>query len=345
MWSGTFSVATSGTFSVAIDTAPVGLDPKKSELPILELGIPWFRSTSEAELLAALSRHPSLGDDEGWISGCSDSRWDFSNTGKEGEFVGAPGPSSSMEPWRVLRAANVRSYEIVDTRAAPKYVVPCQALSSTSKGLVGNRSSGYTLAPEHPSIVFRYPSRNDDSRTMIATMLPTSGWFYSTGYVHGVRHRKGTRARDLLALLALLNSPILDWWTRRFSDRHVNAPIVNQLPLPAWTVADREYAARRASDVLRRLGARNVHAVGTLPGECDEATPMYRLRAEIDACVARGFGLNSNEVETVLADFSDKGVSQQHRRELLTIIRANGCRPDVLSRQGEERRGNDHEHK
>ena len=62
---------------------------------------------------------------------------------------------------------------------------------------------------------------NDNTRTLIAAVLPESGYLYSKGYAHGLRTPAAGNDCDLLALLGYLNTFIADWWCRRFVDRHV----------------------------------------------------------------------------------------------------------------------------
>jgi hypothetical protein len=167
-------------------------------------------------------------------------------------------------------------------------------------------------------VTFRHVSRNDDTRTMIATMLPASGYLYCAGYVHAVAHEPGTSVRHLLALLGYLNSFTCDWWARRIVDRHVTAPAINNLPIPDWDTDQLEHVADIAAGLTRRGG------IETLPGghqveSSDELLGQSHseLVADIEVSVADGFDLSQADLEVVLGDFSEKACPAELRGEIV----------------------------
>jgi len=163
--------------------------------------------------------------------------------------------------------------------------------------------------------VYRYASRNDDSRTLIATALPDQGYLFSKGYVSGVVTPDSTE-RDLMALLALMNSWTCDWWVRRFVDRHVTKQIIENIPLPDWDESTRDRVAGLASYLLEAVevlpGGRPVPAKASADSRTDAVVAIEML-------VLEGFGLDQHDLETILYGFSD-----------------NGCPPAVRSRLVEE---------
>jgi hypothetical protein len=177
---------------------------------------------------------------------------------------------------------------------------------------VEKRFGAAALSATHPTIVYRYPSRNDDSRTLIATALPDQGYLFSKGYVSGVVTVDSTE-RDLMALLALLNSWSCDWWVRRFVDRHVTKQIIDNIPLPDWDEKTREHVAGLVSVLLAE--------VKTLPGgrplPAQAAASRAEAFVEIEMTVLSGFGLDSHDLATILCDFSDNGCSPAVRAHLL----------------------------
>ena len=173
------------------------------------------------------------------------------------------------------------------------------------------------LSPKHPIIVFRYPSRNDDSRTIIATAVPEAGFLFSKGYVHGLVHEPMASVESVLALLAYLNSLVADWWSRRFVDRHITNPIIENLPIPAWSSEQRSSAASLASELLAR------HGINSVPGEPKltrdpvlSAQDDVEIRAAIERLALTGFDLGPDDLETILADFSATGCSGELRASL-----------------------------
>lgn len=132
------------------------------------------------------------------------------------------------------------------------------------------------------------------------------------GYVHGIAHKPDTSATELLALLALLNTNTEDWWARRFVDRHVTAPVVNNLPLPNLDLQDLQGLAERAAVILVRNG------YSRLGGDIDVAAiardskhaqdSLEQLLGQSEAVVARGFGLTAEDIDLIRSDFSEKGM-------------------------------------
>lgn len=269
--------------------------------------IPWFENPGDKSLFNKLRIFPRLKSGLGWIRATHDARWDFRSTGPDAKLASSVGSGDS---WRVLMTRHVDSYSI---RAAPKskqFVSDLGAASVQALG-VSYRDDKWVLSEGHPKLIIRHPSRSDDTRTMIATALPESGAFPNKGSVHAVSHASGTKTEAVLALLGLLNSATLDWWVRRFVDRHVTAPVVNNLPVPAWSTETIGRVASLVSTLLVRsgyttiAGGENVEAWSTLGGQSDRSD--YHLLAEIEAAVAEGFGLAPEDIDSVSCDFSEKG--------------------------------------
>jgi hypothetical protein len=146
--------------------------------------IPWFSSPDDRPVFDRLRGFPRLGGGDGWTSGTADSsRWDFSGSGPHKLFATSVDPGKG---WRVLMARHVEPYRI--TRGGPfqRFIPDPKKLVPLNLG-VTLEGGEPVISPNHPVIVFRYPSRNDDTRTLIATALDGRGFLYSKGYVHGLR--------------------------------------------------------------------------------------------------------------------------------------------------------------
>jgi len=153
---------------------------------------------------------------------------------------------------------------------------------------------------------------------MIATVLPASGYVYCAGYVHAVAHEPGTSVRQLLAFLGYFNSFTCGWWARRIVDRHVTAPVINNLPIPDWDGNQINDVAKIAAELTRRGG------IEMLPGgyqieSSDELLGQRHseLVADIEVSVADGFDLSKADLEVVLGDFSEKACPADMRREIV----------------------------
>jgi hypothetical protein len=158
-------------------------------------------------------------------------------------------------------------------------------------------------ATNHPPIIYRFPSRNDDSRTLVAAALPASGWLFSKGYAHGVLVPEETSTENVLALLGYLNSIPADWWARRFVDRHLGKRIIEGLPLPDWSEAVRDRVAHVVEGILVSNGVRAIAGPRSLNSSIEQRSLTDGL-VEISALAFIGLGLSPDHAEAVFADFS-----------------------------------------
>ncbi|MBC7630659.1 MAG: hypothetical protein H7290_04140, partial [Flavobacterium sp.] len=186
----------------------------------------------------------------GWITGHHDARWDFRGTGPDRTLAAHADTGSG---WQVLMTSHVQQFTLNYGEKFKQWLGDLSKVTDKNKGLVGF-GPGPVLGPGHPLIIVRHPSRSDDSRTLIAAALPEAGIVHNKGYVHAVAVEPGTEENAVLALLGFLNTPIADWWARRFVDRHVTAPVVNQMALPEWTPDQVETAASYTGSLLARRG-------------------------------------------------------------------------------------------
>jgi hypothetical protein len=265
------------------------------------LSIPWFNSFRDVEVFDKMRTHPRLASGAGWISGKSDSsRWDFSTSGRQGRLAAAkPKPGA----WRVLMTRHVLRFGINLAEPYRRFINDLDELVNLDRGVI--KTKGKVVLDEmHPTIVYRFPARNDDSRTLIAGLLPEQGFLFSAGYAHGIAHQEQPSPTEALALLAFLNSFACDWWTRRFADRHVTAGIINGLPLPNWSDDQIDLAAGLASTMASRRGV-TAMVGGTRIPLTEEHTDLSDtdVQSRIEALVAEGFGFGQSELEVILDDF------------------------------------------
>lgn len=276
--------------------------------------LPWFDETQSTPIFTAMAEQPRLGQANGWIQAFNDTRWDFSGSGRHSKHRSA---EASEGGWRVLMTRHVHQYR-VDRGGAGfrRFIDDPASLVELNLGveLSGDRAH---LGTGHPALVVRFPSRNDDARTVIVGALADDGELYSAGYAHGIRHAPGTDTPRILALLAYLNSYTCDWWARRFVDRHVTAPIVNGLPLPDWDANQIEKASLMSATLLRRGGTNVIAGGRSVPNTAmfDQDTDA-ELKARVETLVLAGFGMGTAEIAIVLEDFSERGAPAELRRVL-----------------------------
>ena len=119
-------------------------------------------------------------------------------------------------------------------------------------------------------------------------------------------------------VLGAINSLPFDWMARRYVETNLNYFILNMLTFPPrdntpWQRIG-ELAAR-LSCVDRRF-AKFAAEAGV---ECGPLTDGQQndMRAEVDALVARAYGLTEDELRFIFTDFTENAISPAHRRQVL----------------------------
>ncbi|QQM22017.1 hypothetical protein I7X09_00245 [Rhodococcus sp. P-2] len=300
----------------------VGIDLTSSEVSELSDThvLPWFNTPADSRPFNLMRSHPKLSSGDGWITGTSDSgRWDFSGSGAHSDYA-LPTPLEDGN-WLILKTRHVDAFTITND-PYDKQIDPFE-LEPLGRGIVTSEGVA-RLDSSHPMITYRFPSRNDDSRTLIATALPEAGYLFSTGYAHGVKHPTGTEIAPILALLGYMNSIVADWWSRRFVDRHVGARIINGLVLPQWSTDQIEEAAACTRDLLIAGGTTRVAEGISLSAVAPNVVVNGDPRVRLDALAIRGIGMTSEDVQVLLSDFkiTAAAVPARHRADLVASLSA-----------------------
>lgn len=268
--------------------------------------VPWFDDPVDRVVFDKMREFPRLSAEGSWVTGTHDARWDFRGSGPDrGLVVTTETPGA----WRVMMTRHVDAFSIRDV-PAKQFVNDFAGLAAKTRGVISDAQGAPSFASDHPMVLVRHPSRSDDTRTLIAAALPAEGYLHNKGYIHAVAHAPGTSETVLLALLGLINTNTEDWWARRFVDRHVTAPIVNNLPLPDLTADDIEALAGRTAVLLRNAGytmlAGGINVL-EIADNSPFATKSYeQLRAGSEAVVARGYGLRPDDLDIIRRDFTDR---------------------------------------
>lgn len=198
--------------------------------------------------------------------------------------------------------------------AKPKYWV--DEAEGRKKLLGREKDEGQTLGYQSYRLAYRDVARNSDERTMIAAILPPGVFCPHTVSLEVVRRKEGNNAPglspgDRFLVLALLNSFVFDYLIRPRVTAHVSFFLVFALCVPRLHGTDPAAApiverAARLTCVSPAYADLWRDAMGTEWTADDAATgpaERARLRAEIDARVARLYGLNEEELRHVLATF------------------------------------------
>jgi len=192
-------------------------------------------------------------------------------------------------------------HQYTDSReTSPRYSVARDA----TKPAVLEASQRYRLA-------FRDIARSNDERTMIAFIAPPGVVF---GHTATVEKSPGGRAiADALVLCALFNSFPFDWLIRQKAATHLSLYLLEAVPVPFLS----EHASRFLAYAALRLSGSSPAYTGLLQmvGQDTDLTPLtdldarWMLRAEIDAVVAKSYGLKRPQYEHLLGSFSHRSYS------------------------------------
>jgi hypothetical protein len=182
--------------------------------------------------------------------------------------------------------------------------------------VVGRAERAEAVAREltRARVAFRDVSRATDSRTTRACLVPAG--VFLTNKAPYLAFVGGTE-REQAACLAVMNSLPFDWQARRFVETNMNFFVLEALavpPLDDGAFGAVATAAARLSCPDERF-ADFAAATGVEVGPLDDAE-RDRLRVEIDAWVARAWGLDGDDLEVVLADFTTDAVSAPYRDAL-----------------------------
>ena len=169
-------------------------------------------------------------------------------------------------------------------------------------------------------IAFGDVSRSTDSRTVRACLVPPR-----TPPTNKAPYLifSGWGALERTSVLGVLNSLPFDWLARRYIETNVNFFILDMLGFPRWE----DTAWQRVGELAARLSCvdeRFTYFAAEAGVECallgdDERETM---RAEIDALVARGYGLVADELRFVFEDFTEDAVTPAYRARVMAAFDA-----------------------
>lgn len=160
-------------------------------------------------------------------------------------------------------------------------------------------------------VAFRDVTNRTNSRTILACLVPSEHFLTNKApYLAFVEDNPPAEA----ACVALMNSLAFDWQARRFVETNVNFFILEGLKLPEL---DQE-ALKALATPAARLSCPDERFAEFAAATGVECSPLddderAALRAEIDARVARIWGLTAEELEVVFSDFTPDAVPESYR--------------------------------
>ncbi|MCX6908360.1 MAG: hypothetical protein NTY01_10000 [Verrucomicrobia bacterium] len=191
-------------------------------------------------------------------------------------------------------------------------------------------------------IAIRKIASNTNERTLIAALIPPYSFAGNSLSVHFPFHHTKDNYNDLrfsgpetLAIIAELNSFVLDYVLRSRMTTNLNLFYLYQLPVPRLTAADAAFGpiVQRAAQLICTTPefdalAKEASAALKLPlsamkGATAAAT-RARLRAELDALIARLYDLTEEEFTHILTTFPlvAQGVKDASLEAYRTVTRS-----------------------
>jgi hypothetical protein len=179
-------------------------------------------------------------------------------------------------------------------------------------------------------LVFRDIARSNDERTMIACIAPPGTVFGHTATVE--RTPWGRSVADALALRALFNSFAFDWLVRQKAATHLSLYLLRGLPVPAFS--DRK--SRFLADAALRLSCNHSGYDELWQDQARTAREPagWPLRAEIDAMVARRYGLDRCQYDHLLRAFSHRSHPEAPALCLAAFDRAENVPGEIQNASG-----------
>ena len=316
---GFFEVAgvASSPAAFASQSSSPGLVLRKGALgPLLE--VPLLPSAEAADLLARLREQTAAFPFGGGRWRCFPTR-ELHETDDRALWEGA------TEGRPLWKGESLDQFDPHGREARPCPVTP-EALERTRRPRAGSESilaadiklparrAAADAEATHARVAFRDVTNRTNSRTVVAALVPPQVFLTNKApylvFANGDDHARA-------ACLAVMNSLPFDWQARRFVEINLNYFILEGLRVP--TLNDDTYdaiataAARLSCPDERFADFAAATGVEVGPLEPDERD---RLRAEIDARVARAWGLDAADLETIFADFTLAAVPEEYRERV-----------------------------
>ena len=177
-----------------------------------------------------------------------------------------------------------------------------------------------TLPCLRPRIAFRDVTRANDSRTFRCALIPPNRVL--THQAPYLLQTRGTPA-DEAYVLGVLSSMIFDWQTRQTAELHMTFEQLNQASVP--DPGEGHPVRNRVTEIAGRLAAVDgrfdswVQHTGAQTGPIPD-DEREELLAELDACVAVLYGLDTDDVTVIYDTFAKQGQWNARRDAVLSAM-------------------------
>jgi hypothetical protein len=260
------------------------------------LSVTEFKSELDVHIAKKLTHSPSLEatENQPWIVQLSR---ELDMTNDSAIFL----LKSDLNASPLIQGAMIQQFEHLT--APPKFWI---SLPTGRARILGRTEDvGQKIGYQTYRLVHRRIASNTNSRTMIANVLPPNYFCADTAQTI----KNFLPPHELLYLVAVMNSYVVDWEIRQRVTAHLDMHFVYKSHVPRLTASDPRFApivSRAAKlvctspefdDLAKAVGLKS-HANGaTDPAE------RARLRAELDGLVAHLYGLTEAEFVHILATF------------------------------------------
>lgn len=168
--------------------------------------------------------------------------------------------------------------------------------------------TGQQLSYQKYRLGYRSISRSSDSRTLIATILPPNTFASNNLCITS----NNLTSQELLFLVAMLNSFVLDFMLRLRSSMHVGMFHLHQLPLPRLTKKDKVFLSivERAAHLVCVTPDFKELWNNAMPTSWSPTSPAttfadrMRTHTSLDALIAHLYNLTQEEFRYILMTFT-----------------------------------------
>lgn len=209
--------------------------------------------------------------------------------------------------------------EHLQTKRLRQHKTTSSAFSKLSYEVIQDAS---TLPCHRPRVAFRDITNHTNTRTVVTALVP--GQVILVNQAPYLLFTEGS-ARDEAYLLGVLSSMILDWYARRIVELHVNFYLFNNFPIPEHY--DDDPIAQRVVQIAGRLAAVDdryaewAAEVGVEVGSVTDDETRQNLICELDACVARLYGLDEDDLAVIYETFHTGADYSAHHARVLEHFR------------------------
>jgi hypothetical protein len=264
------------------------------------LSVPEFKKEIEVRIAEKMLKFPKMGDE---IDGKPflKLQQEINMTSDSNLFKTTPGPGYlPLYEGKMI-------WQFDAHYAQPRYWVDEK---EGRKRILGRETDrGQKIGYEEYRLGIRSIARSTDKRTIISTLIPRKTFCGNSILISHGKNQLEARGKDLLLLVSNLNSHVLDFWVRNIVSANINMFYLYQLPVLHFSNENKLFIPICIKAALLVCTSTEFDCLAKevgLKGWEDGVTgarERNQLQAELDAMVAKLYGLNAEELNYVLSTF------------------------------------------